>query len=64
LDPKPTVYDACYSSEQLIVFRVRANPKPQVSVVHVDSQRTVVLPNADGPQVADLLEVQRRMPRV
>ena len=46
---------------ELVVFRVSADPKPDNSVRCIHSKRSIVEPNASGPEPADFLEMQRRM---
>lgn len=40
-----------------------ADPEPYESVERFDGKGAVLCPDADGPEAADLLEVERRMTR-
>jgi hypothetical protein len=44
-----------------VVLGVRADPESIDSLSDVDSQRSVMFANADGPKAAELFEMQGRM---
>ena len=43
---------------------MRADPEPEITVVHLDGQSAIAQSDADGPVVANLLELQRWMARI
>ncbi len=50
--------------QQAIVFRVRANPEPRISIGLFRDQGAVAETNPHRPKHSRLFELQRRMPRV
>jgi hypothetical protein len=47
--------------QNLIVLSMSADPDPEQVRTIFDGQSSMVQPNACGPKLSDLLEVQRRM---
>jgi len=50
--------------DQLVIFRMRADPEPYQPVRCLHSQGTVAIANPGGPEATDLLEVERCVSRV
>ena len=50
-----------FLSDDSIVIGVASDLEPEKSILYIDSQRSVVHADADGPVLADLLEVQGRV---
>ena len=48
-----------FLSDDSVVIGVASDPEPEKSILYIDSQRSVVHADADGPVLANLLEVQR-----
>jgi len=48
--------------DDLVVFGVRPDPDPEQVIAVLNGQGTVVETYANGPKLADFLEVERRMP--
>src|SRR6266567_8372899 len=51
-------------TNELVVFGMRADPKPGDPVLHVNAESTIMKPNAHGRILADSLELKRRVTRV
>ena len=51
-------------ADDLAVFGVRADPDPVDSLFDFRPQGSIMIANADGPKLADALEMQGRMTRV
>lgn len=47
--------------DDAVVLVMVADPKPLHSVIFVNAKRAIAESDAYGPQLADLLEMQRRM---
>jgi hypothetical protein len=52
------------SANQSIVIGMRADPEPEIAVVHFDGERAIAQADAGGPVTSDFLELQRRMARI
>jgi len=51
----------CYSADQLVVLVVGPDPEPHNVAPRLNPQRSIVQPDAGGPQPANSLELQRSM---
>ena len=51
-------------SDESVVFTMRSEPHPHDTVLNVHTERPVMQPGADRPELAYALEVQRRMMRI
>ena len=52
------------SSDESVVFSMRSDPYPHDAVINVDTERSVMQPDADRPELAYALELQRGMMRI
>ena len=48
-------------TEQFVVLRVSADPKPRDTILYLNAKRAIATANANRSESADLLEVERRM---
>src|SRR5712691_371913 len=50
--------------DNLVVLGMRSDPKPAHVTLNLDSKRSVMRAHAHRPELADLLEVERRVPGI
>ena len=43
---------------------MRADPEPEIAVIHLYGERAIEQADTDGPETSDFLELQRRMTRI
>ena len=48
-------------ADELVIFSVRADPKPRDTVLHVNAKSPTMKPNAHRGKLTDSLELKRRM---
>ena len=51
-------------ADQFIVVGMRSDPEPEATSIDVDRKGAIAQSDSDGPETADPLELQRRMPRI
>jgi hypothetical protein len=56
--------DTLRSTDAAVVFGVASNPTPEHTVRHFHANGTMVQANAHRPELVNLLEMERWMPRV